>query len=247
MRRDAFLVRELPGAGVSGMLLRAHGWTQPCLTLGRSQELAEQQREQLARAGVEVARRPTGGGWLLHLPGDLALTLVRSSALRAGELRGAAALLSDAIASGFAASGIRATVAPRSVSGGDRAQICFARTDREEVHVGPTKVAGVAIARVGRAAVVQAAIPLVAVTEKLAAIACRWDPLRGAAATVSGAADPLALRYAVIAQLERRTGRSSRPWFWPSEWLQRLQVVDLPAAAGPEQTAGAADQGDEVQ
>ena len=90
MARDESLVRHLARTGTPAIVLRRHGWLRPTLSLGRGQALPEGLLEAAAALAVEVVRRPTGGGWLLHLPGDLALTTALSGPLRSGDFRRAA-------------------------------------------------------------------------------------------------------------------------------------------------------------
>ena len=53
-------------AGVSRPTLRFYAWSPPCLSLGRSQELADVDLAACSAAGVDVVRRPTGGRSILH-------------------------------------------------------------------------------------------------------------------------------------------------------------------------------------
>ncbi len=180
MDREVGLAERARAGDGPRWILRFHGWAVPTLSLGKTQHVPRALPGDARGAGVSVVRRPTGGGWLLHVPGDLAVTLVARGPLRAGELRGTARLLGEAIAAALDRLGLaaRAAVAAASPRGAGRAEVCFQRVDREEVSAGSTKVAGVALARVGRAALVQAAIPLVPAAGKLAGFEARWDPRR---------------------------------------------------------------------
>ena len=206
MEREAELARAAREGRGAPLLLRLHGWASPVLTWGRTQRLPGDLPREAAGAGVALARRPTGGGWLLHLPGDLAVTLVLRGPLRAGELRGAARATGEAIAAALGALGVDAAAAPPAASppGTGRADVCFQRVDREEVVAGASKVAGVALARFGRAALVQAAIPLVPARGRLAAFEARWDPRRREAVARTAAIDAGSLAAAVETELSRR-------------------------------------------
>ncbi len=212
MVREAGLARRAREGAGPCWILRFHGWAEPVLSLGKTQALPEDLAESARAAGVDPVRRPTGGGWLLHLPGDLAVTLVARGPLRAGELRGTARLVGEAIAGALERLGLgaRAAAASATPPGAGRADVCFQRVDREEVTAGSTKVAGVALARVGRAALVQAAIPLVAATGPLAAFEARWDPRRreAVARTAGIAPGPLAaaIEEGIAERLPAETG-----------------------------------------
>jgi len=206
MAREAQLAERARAGAGPRWTLRFHGWADPVLSLGKTQDRPGDLEEAARAAGVGLVRRPTGGGWLLHLPGDLAITLVARGPLRAGELRGTARLLGEAIASALDRLGLaaRAAVATVTPPGAGRADVCFQRVDREEVTAGSTKVAGVALARVGRAALVQAAIPLVPAEERLAAFEARWDPRRREAVVRTAGLDAARLAAAVEEAIARR-------------------------------------------
>ncbi|RMG43782.1 MAG: hypothetical protein D6718_11300 [Acidobacteria bacterium] len=176
MRRD----RELLAEACGGIRSRTHGWANPVLTLGRTQRLGAAAAGELAAAGVEAVGRPTGGGWLLHLPGDLALTLAVPGPLARGSLREAARATGALIVEALRSLGVEASLAP-GAHPPRRAEGCFSRADRDEVVAGGVKVAGVAVARCRSGLLVQAAVPLVPAPEALAAVAERWDPQRARA------------------------------------------------------------------
>jgi len=48
--------------GASPPTLRFYAWSPPCLSLGRSQPLTDVDQAACRAAGVDVVRRPTGGG-----------------------------------------------------------------------------------------------------------------------------------------------------------------------------------------
>jgi lipoate-protein ligase A len=65
MALDEALMRRARRTGE--WVLRVYGWSTPTLSLGRNQKARGHYDERaLARAGVEVVRRPTGGRALLH-------------------------------------------------------------------------------------------------------------------------------------------------------------------------------------
>ncbi len=181
MARDEALA-ALPAAGDDRRhAARAHDWAEPTLSIGRTQPVPADLPAQARAAGVALVRRPTGGGWLLHLPGDLSLTFVDGGPLGPGALRGTARRTAQALAAALGATGRSALVLTGAMMQPSRAEVCFERADRDEVVAGETKVAGVALARLGRAALVQTAVPLTAPRGPVAAFAARWDPRRAAA------------------------------------------------------------------
>ncbi len=211
MARDEVLVEWLAQPDAVTHMFRAHGWLHPTLTVGRVQKLPTGLIEEAAACGVEVVRRPTGGGWLFHAPGDLALTLAVAGPLRAGDLRRSARLAAQAIAMGLAACGQPAVVLTGLRTPASRADVCFMRADRDEVVVGGVKVVGVALARVGRSALVQTATPLAPESRDLTDFVSRWDPRRKAAVEAAGGID--------------------RDVFWRGATDAVSQILDTPAAA----------------
>lgn len=240
MARDESLVRHLARTGRPEMVLRRHGWHQPTLSLGRGQDLPLTLREEARQAGVELVRRPTGGGWLLHLPGDLALTLALAGPLRAGGFRRAARMTSQALALGFAAAGRPALVFTGLAHAASRAEVCFQRADRDEILVGSTKVAGVALARFGLAALVQAALPIAGASVELEEFAARWDPMRAAAAAESTGIDRESLWRGTVEALGRIVERPGKAWHWPAPVLRAAEELRVTIYADPASRAATA-------
>lgn len=225
MARDETMVRRQRDGEGPVTIARVHGWYRPVLSLGRSQAIPEGLLEHATRVDVEVVRRPTGGGWLLHWPGDLAITIGYSGPLRAGELRRCSRQLAQAIALGLSAQRRLAMVFDGGESAKSRAEVCFERVDRDEVVVDRTKVAGVALCRYGRAALVQSAIPLTKVDDARMSFSDRWDPLRAAAAAACVGVDREALARSIVAALAAvGSYREGRPWSWPAVWLRDAEA-----------------------
>ncbi len=111
-----------------------------------------------------------------------------------------------------------------------RAEVCFERVDREELTVGGVKVAGVALARVRRAALVQTAVPLVPAPPELASFVADWDAARPAAARVLAGLEEGALHRAMVAALAR-----SECFEWPAGWREAADQESRSARADGEQ------------
>jgi hypothetical protein len=222
MARDAVLAeRQRAGEG-PGRLVRTHGWMRPAMTLGRTQPIAAQLPSAARSLSIELVRRPTGGGWLMHLPGDLAVSVAVAGPLPAGGLRRVARQLAQAIALGLSSLGRPAMVFDGGESATRREDVCFQRTDRDEVVVDRTKVAGVALCRAGRGALVQAAIPLVIAPDPIAAFERSWDPRRAEAVEICQGLDRALLSRRVEQAYAAVCGAEDlRPWSWPPDWLRR--------------------------
>ncbi len=256
MARDQALVEAARDGQAPEAIVRGHGWTSPVLSLGRGQKLPSDLETDAADAGVALVRRPTGGGWLLHLPGDPSLTLVRGGPLSPGDLRRATRTVAQAIADALEALGLPAVVflggppglppgsapapglsasgSPAAHARATREEICFRRTDRDEVTVDGVKVAGVALARQGRAAVVQSAIPLaLPAPGPLAAFAARWDPDRAAALRALRGVTAEALRPRALEAALRRLGGARADWSWTDAARARAAALVVSRFARP--------------
>jgi lipoate-protein ligase A len=62
-------IAEAVSLGESGPTIRFYGWSRPAVSIGRYQEVERvADKEECARLGVELLRRRTGGGAVLHSP-----------------------------------------------------------------------------------------------------------------------------------------------------------------------------------
>jgi lipoate-protein ligase A len=145
--------------------LRLYRFAPPCLSLGRHESAARRyDRAAIARLGIDVVRRPTGGRAVWH---EHALTYAVAAPLaRFGSPRTAYRAIHARLAAALALLGARPTLAPerpRPAPGepGTRlAGSCFARAAGGEVLVGGRKVVGSAQALRGRALLQHGAILL---------------------------------------------------------------------------------------
>ena len=148
------------------LVFRTYAWDRPTLSLGRSEPFPDGWDEKaLARDGIAVVRRPTGGSAVLHaeevtfalaasVPGPWALS-------PRGFANAAAEALSGALrACGVSGSRVHGRVGPAHARVGGA--VCFARSDPGEVEAAGYKVAGLA-SRFGRTgALCHASVPLTA-------------------------------------------------------------------------------------
>ena len=218
MARDAALAKGLRAGEVGAPVARIHGWSAPVITLGRSQSPDNELVEAAHRAGVDLVRRPTGGGWLLHLPGDLSVTFADPGPLGPGAFRATARRVSRAIAGGLAEQGRRAEVLTGLSRPASRAEVCFERADRDEVVLGEAKAAGVALARLGRSVLVQSALPLAEPRAELAEFAARFDPKRAMATRALAEVNPDRLGESIAAALAQSFGERVEEFAWPPTW-----------------------------
>jgi lipoyl(octanoyl) transferase len=123
-------------------VLRLYRWNPPCLSLGRNQPTHGYDRERIARLGLDVVRRPTGGRAVLHHR-----ELTYSVAAPQGALGGprqAYAAINRALVAGLARLGVPARLQP---AGAARAPVpslapCFEQPVEGEVTAEGRKLVG---------------------------------------------------------------------------------------------------------
>lgn len=93
--------------------LRLYRWRPACLSLGRNQPAAEcYDRAEIARRGLDVVRRPTGGRAVIHAR-ELTYSVVVNDR-RLGGLRQSYVTINRALLEGLAQLGVRAVLQPGS-------------------------------------------------------------------------------------------------------------------------------------
>ena len=166
MALDAALL-AWSSAGHGRAAFRIYGWSRPTLSLGRAEPFPDGwDLGAIQDAGIDVARRPTGGDAVLH---DTELTFAIAAALPGPwdlRPRGFADLVAEALARALRDAGLDAerTTGESTASGGvaapPGAHPCFARTAAGEVRVGRFKVAGIASRFTRGAALSHASVPM---------------------------------------------------------------------------------------
>ena len=130
-----------------GPVLRLYRWERPSMSLGyRQQPPAWLSR--CAAHGVEVVRRTTGGGAVLHA-GDLTYAVLapRRGGGLPPEMRASYEWIREVLIDGLRSLGLAAAPSTPSARG-DRAEVCFAGTTGMEVAVAECKLVGSAQRRV---------------------------------------------------------------------------------------------------
>ena len=123
-------------------VLRVYRWSPACLSLGRNQPSDGYDREEIARRGVDVVRRPTGGRAVLHHRELTYSVAARDDAL--GAPRQAYAAINRALVAGLRRLGVDARLQP---AGPERAPLpslapCFEQPVEGEVTAGGRKLVG---------------------------------------------------------------------------------------------------------
>ena len=149
MTIDAALLAEAARTGRA--FLRLYHFDPPCLSLGRNEAAAHYDRAAIARRGLDVVRRPTGGRAVWH---EHEVTYAVAAPIATfGGLRAAYHAIHTRLAAAIHTLGVTATLAPNAPTARPpvRLSSCFAAPVGGEVLVGGRKVVGSAQVREGRA------------------------------------------------------------------------------------------------
>jgi len=133
--------------------LRCYAWERPTLSLGWAQDLGPGRRDACAARGVDVVRRTTGGGAVLH-GSDLGYSVAAPVELLPAELVACYALLARGVVAGLRALGVEARCVLREGRAARPGFDCFASAGAGEIVVGRAKLCGSAQRRT-RGAVLQ--------------------------------------------------------------------------------------------
>jgi len=152
MAMDDALLEE---AGASGRaFLRLYRWSPPCLSFGRHEPAASRyDRAAIARLGLDVVRRPTGGRAVWHEHEVTYAVAAPASAFGGVGLRSSCRAIHERLAAALRALGAKAELASDrpAVRLSDRPTACFAAPVGGEILIGDRKVVGSAQVRRGTA------------------------------------------------------------------------------------------------
>lgn len=162
--------------------LRLYGWSGPCVSMGRFQDLSEGLDAALCAArGVDLVRRPTGGRAILHLPGEVTYSVAAPAEEPhlAGGIMDSYRSINQALVAGLALLGIRAAMRERPPLWPDVGVGigCFEEAYRHEVYWAGRKLVASAQRRQAGGLLQQGSIPGRETGAELASL-LRLDPAR---------------------------------------------------------------------
>jgi lipoyl(octanoyl) transferase len=135
----------------AGAFLRLYAFSPPCLSIGRHEPASRRyDRGAIARAGIDVVRRPTGGRAVWH-EREVTYAVAAPVAAFGGTLVESYRAIHARLAAAVATLGVPATLAPATPILGVTAGACFAGAVGGEVVVGGRKLIGSAQMRDGDA------------------------------------------------------------------------------------------------
>jgi lipoate-protein ligase A len=137
MALDRALLRRSIEASRTEPVLRIYAWQPPTLSVGAKMDLPEAVRRRCDAAGVDMVRRPTGGGCVLH-DGDLTYSVVAPDAGRS--VLEAYRWVARGLIAGLGVLGVAAVVAEHPASG--RPLDCFQAATGADLAVAGRKLCG---------------------------------------------------------------------------------------------------------
>lgn len=144
MARDLALLKEAEKPGAVPVL-RFYRWQPAAVSLGAAQKAGEEVDEAFCRArGVDIVRRPSGGGAILHedeLTYALAAPVAAHPAF--GDLLGSYYLVVEGLRKGLEKLGVQSEIRGGPGGGGpERYLPCFALAGRHDLTAGGRKIIG---------------------------------------------------------------------------------------------------------
>jgi len=130
--------------GASPPTLRFYAWSPPCLSLGRSQPLADADLVACAEAGVDVVRRLTGGRAILHTDElTYSVNLLQDDPRATGDVVDSYRRLSEGLLAGLdnLDAGARQASRQKQPDGGP-SPVCFETPSAYEIVIGERKLVG---------------------------------------------------------------------------------------------------------
>jgi lipoate-protein ligase A len=148
--------------GTSLPTLRFYAWSPPCLSLGRSQALAEVDLVACRASGVDVVRRPTGGRAILHTDElTYSVSLLQTDPRAKGGIVECYRRLSEGLLAGLHRLGVEARQAAGHEHGdGEPTAVCFETPSHYEVTVAGRKLVGSAQSRARGGVLQHGTVPL---------------------------------------------------------------------------------------
>lgn len=133
MARDLALLAE----GVP--TVRLYGWTPACVSLGYVQPEADVDLDAVRDLGLDLVRRPTGGGAILHAEDEVTYSVVLPRALAPADLFASYRYVAQGVVNALARFGLQGEFL-EGHSGRD--PLCYLREEGVSVGVGGRKISG---------------------------------------------------------------------------------------------------------
>lgn len=149
-------------AGTAQPTLRLYGFKPPAVSIGLSQRLDKETLDRLAKSGIDVVRRPTGGRAVLHLD-DITYSFIGMDEEHGGLLKGSVTAAYKQICQGLQIAlkqlGVQAEIGESQAPYRHLAD-CFLATTPADLHYNGRKLAGSAQLRRKGGVLQHGSIPL---------------------------------------------------------------------------------------
>ncbi|MFC1768016.1 biotin/lipoate A/B protein ligase family protein [Candidatus Margulisiibacteriota bacterium] len=154
MEADTNLFNVAEAGHLKNPTIRIYGWKDHCISLGHSQDANEELHvSDCVRHGVEVVKRPTGGGIVLHNPHEITYSIVsEKNWIPFKDLINSFVYISEAIVEGLKHMGVDAELSDKRQKG--FARYCNLFPASHEIVYGGKKLVGSAQKR-GKKALLQ--------------------------------------------------------------------------------------------
>ena len=130
-------------------VVRIYGWRPACVSLGRAQTEAEVDLDAARAWGMDVVRRATGGGAILHNEEEVTYAIVLPLPVLPRDIAGSFGVMGAGVVEALRALGLPAEV--ESVPDNTRETLCYVRKQGTNVMVRGRKISGGAQRRTDRA------------------------------------------------------------------------------------------------
>lgn len=130
-------------------IVRLYGWRPSCVSLGRAQTEEEVDLDAARAWGMDVVRRATGGGAILHNEEEVTYAVVLPLASLPRDIAGSFSVMSAGVVEALRHLGLPAEI--ESVPDNTRETLCYVRKQGTNVMVHGRKISGGAQRRTDRA------------------------------------------------------------------------------------------------
>lgn len=133
MERDLALLREAVPT------LRLYGWRPACVSLGYPQPESDVDRDAVHEFGLDVVRRPTGGGAILHAETEVTYSVVLPRSLAPSDLFASYRFIGQGVRNALERLGLASEFLEGHAG---REPLCYLREEGVSVAVGGKKISG---------------------------------------------------------------------------------------------------------
>lgn len=142
--RDNNRINEKDGCARPEMTLRLYGWQPAAISLGCFQSAEGLRLDRIRKAGVDLIRRPTGGGLILHDTEITYSVIASKEALKAGSIKESYYIICSFLQAAFCELGLEAEAAGRKplIAADEGSYVCFSAVGSSDISIQDRKIGG---------------------------------------------------------------------------------------------------------